>query len=38
MFLVIVLSALAALAVAATLNALAKDGYHRVPTDRTRLP
>lgn len=38
MFLVIVISALAALAVAATLNALTKDGYRRVPTDSTRLP
>jgi len=38
MFLVIVLAALAALAVAYTLNALTKDGYHRVPTDRSRLP
>jgi hypothetical protein len=38
MFLVILLSALAAFAVASTLNALTKDGYHRVPTDRMRLP
>jgi hypothetical protein len=38
MILVIVLAALAALAVASTLDALTKDGYRRVPTDRTRLP
>lgn len=38
MFLVIILAALAALAVASTLNALSKDGYRQVPTDRTRLP
>ena len=38
MFLVIILAALAATAVAATLSVLSKDGYRQVPLDRTRLP
>jgi hypothetical protein len=38
MFLMIVVSALAALAVASTLNAILRDGYRQTPTDRSRLP
>jgi hypothetical protein len=38
MFIVIALAALATLAVAASLRALATDGYRFLPTDRTRLP
>lgn len=38
MFIVIVLAALAALAVASTFIALPKDGYRQIPTDPTRLP
>lgn len=38
MFMVIVISALSVYAVAATIAALKKDGYHRTPTDWTRLP
>jgi hypothetical protein len=38
MFIVILLSALAILAIAATLRALGNDGYRQIPTDPTRLP
>jgi hypothetical protein len=38
MFLIIVLAALSAWALASTVVALRSDGYRRVPTDRTRLP
>lgn len=38
MFMVIVISALAVLAIAATLVALMSDGYHRIPTHPARLP
>jgi len=38
MILVIVIAALAAFAAASTVVALRNDGYHRIPTDPTRLP
>jgi hypothetical protein len=38
MFMVILLAALSLFAVVASATALPKDGYRRVPTDRTRLP
>jgi hypothetical protein len=38
MFMVILLAALSAVAVASTISALRNDGYHRLPTDPTRLP
>jgi hypothetical protein len=38
MFMVIFLTALAAVAVASTITALRNDGYHRLPTDPARLP
>jgi hypothetical protein len=38
MFMVILLAALSAVALASTFAALHSDGYRRIPTDRTRLP
>jgi len=38
MFLIIVLAALSAWALASTVAALRSDGYRQVPTARTRLP
>lgn len=38
MFMVILFAALSALAVGSSIAALRNDGYHRVPTDRTRHP
>jgi hypothetical protein len=38
MFMVILLAALSAVAVASTISALRNDGYHRLPTDPARLP
>ncbi len=38
MFLIIVLSALSAVAIVSTIVALRTDGYRRVPTYWTRLP
>lgn len=38
MLMMIVLAALSAYAIGASAVALRNDGYHRVPTDRTRLP
>ena len=37
MFIVIVIAALAVAAIVASVVALRRDGYHRTPTDRTRL-
>jgi hypothetical protein len=37
MFMMIVLAALASVAVGATIAALRNDGYHRLPTDWSRL-
>ncbi|AZS38525.1 hypothetical protein CVS47_03183 [Microbacterium lemovicicum] len=38
MFIVILIAALSVVAVIQTAVALRRDGYHQVPTDRTRLP
>jgi hypothetical protein len=38
MFMVILLAALSILAIAATIAALATDGYRQLPTDWSRLP
>jgi len=38
MFLMIILTALAALAVATTIRALRTDGYRQTPTDPARVP
>ncbi|MCC2032538.1 hypothetical protein [Microbacterium allomyrinae] len=38
MFMVIVLTLLAAVAIAATIAALRNDGYRRTPTDWSRVP
>jgi hypothetical protein len=38
MVILLTLSILSAVAIAATLRSVFSDGYHRVPTDRTRLP
>jgi hypothetical protein len=38
MFMVILLAALSAVAIASTITALRNDGYHRLPTDPARLP
>ena len=38
MLMVILFAALSALAVASTIVQLRTDGYHRTPTDYTRLP
>jgi hypothetical protein len=38
MFMMIVLAALAAYAIGASVVALTNDGYHPVPTDYSRLP
>lgn len=38
MFIAIVIASLALAAFASTIAALPKDGYRRIPTDRTRLP
>ena len=35
---IVVLASVSTLAIAATVRALRADGYHRIPTDRTRLP
>jgi hypothetical protein len=38
MLMVILFSALSAVAVASTIVNLRRDGFRRIPTDRTRLP
>jgi hypothetical protein len=38
MFMVILLAALSAVALASTISALRTDGYRRLPTDPARLP
>jgi hypothetical protein len=38
MLMIIVVAAIAAYAIGASVVALTKDGYHREPTDYTRLP